>query len=598
MKRMSLLILIALSSIQFCFADRLSSAIYDGDLEKVKSCIEEQGIDINRLENKTSPLWDAIYYLSSKQGSPEGIEIVKYLISKGADINYSYKNFFKGNINASCLDYVIYESKTPDWKNYYTELFNILYENGARISDYSLRWAVNAANGMIIDTLVNSGKLSKTMYTDGLYWTVNNIYVENRFSGDIQVNDGIRYIELFVKNGADINYKSSSGLSPLMMSVTMFSGDVDTRIMKCLIDNGADINTTDKDGNTVLMNCSFEYYNDYKDKIELYLNSSPNLNIKNKYKKNAISKLISTRFGKASFSNYDNSEDMNNLFEKFIDLGADFSDTEVETPFIILSAKYDKKDIVKYLIGIGVDVNIKDKTGKDALYYAYNTEDAELIDMIKNHEALRQSIVEEIKAEQKKKEEIKKLPDAIKSKDFDYLNSTMEKYILTPDSKISNGKTIYENVFDCFLKDEDSRYLDFLTDTRNYTNVQIDFNEDEQLWYYSIDSYSKRIDDFYKIPSEKVSKYLKKQIDSKFSENFNRIKSKKSKEKIFYSYIDSNFDSVLIYAIRNDEQKTANVLINKHLVDLSYTNKEGKTALDYAKELGLKSIIKSIEKNL
>ena len=598
MKRMSLLILIALSSIQFCFADRLSSAIYDGDLEKVKSCIEEQGIDINRLENKTSPLWDAIYYLSSKQGSPEGIEIVKYLISKGADINYSYKNFFKGNINASCLDYVIYESKTPDWKNYYTELFNILYENGARISDYSLRWAVNAANGMIIDTLVNSGKLNKTMYTDGLYWTVNNIYVENRFSGDIQVNDGIRYIELFVKNGADINYKSSSGLSPLMMSVTMFSGDVDTRIMKCLIDNGADINTTDKDGNTVLMNCSFEYYNYYKDKIELYLNSNPDLNIKNKYKKNAISKLISTRIGKVGSSDYDNTEDMNNLFEKFIDLGTKFSDIEVDTPFIILAAKYDHKDIAKYLIAIGVDVNIKDKKGKDALFYAYETEDSELIDMIKNHESLRQSFLEEIKAEQEKREDINKLSDAIKNKDFNYLNSTMKKYYLIPDNKISNGKSIYENIFECFLKDGDSRYLDFLTDTRNYTNVQIDFNEDEQLWYYSIDSYSKRIDDFYKIPSEKVSKYLKKQIDSKFSENFNRIKSKKSKEKIFYSYIDSNFDSVLIYAIRNDEQKTANVLINKHLVDLSYTNKEGKTALDYAKELGLKSIIKSIEKNL
>lgn len=403
MKKTLLIFLFIFSSIHFCFADRLSLAIYNGDLEKVKSCIEEQGIDINRIEDKTTPLWNAIYYMTSKTGSPEGIEIVKYLISKGADINYFYKNFFKGNINASCLDYVIYQSQSLSWKNYYTELFNILYEKGAKISDYSLRWAVNAANEIIIDTLVNSGKLNKTMYTDVLYWTVNNIYLENRISGNIQVDDGIKYIELFVKNGADINYKSSSGLSPLMMSVTMFSGDVDTRIMKCLIDNGADINTTDKDGNTVLMNCSFEYYNDYKDKIELYLNSSPNLNIKNKYKKNAISKLISTRFGKASFSNYDNSEDMNNLFKKFIDLGADFSDTEVETPFIILSAKYDKKDIVKYLIGIGVDVNIRDKTGKDALYYAYNTEDAELIDMIKNHEALRQSIVEEIKAEQKKK---------------------------------------------------------------------------------------------------------------------------------------------------------------------------------------------------
>ena len=61
----------------------------------------------------------------------------------------------------------------------------------------------------------------------------------------------------------------------------------------------------------------------------------------------------------------------------------------------------------------------------------------------------------------------------------------------------------------------------------------------------------------------------------------------------FYLY---NFSQSTTFEYNS--QKTANVLINKHLVDLSYTNKEGKTALDYAKELGLKSIIKSIEKNL
>lgn len=597
MKRISLIILIVLSSIQFCFADRLSSAIFNGDLEKVKSCIEEQGIDVNRLDDNyfqisTVPLWESVYYMSSKQGSPEGMEIVKYLISKGADINWCYTNYFKGNIDSSCLDYVIYQSQTNSWKKYYTELFDILYAKGAKISDYSLRWAVEAGNGEIIETLAKSGKFNQVAYTDALYRTVNNVYVEGRFSGNIKPDDAIKYIELFLKNGADINYKSSSGLSPLMMSATMFAGEVDTRIMKCLIDNGADINSTDKNGNSIFMNLSPSYWKWYGDKIELYLDSQPNINLKNKNKQTAIARFIKADLQEKE--NY-NEKQREQLFEKLIDLNADFLDKDVEIPYIILATQYHRNDIVKYLIGLGADITVKDNNGKDALYYSYNTEDQDLINILKNPEPTRQEMLVQINAKNKKREEINKLSDAIKIKDFDYVKSTMEKYALIPESKLSNGKSIYESVFECFLKDEDSQYLDFLTDTKNYANIQIDFNADEQLWYYSLDSYYKRVDDFDNIPSEKLAEYLKKQIDAKFSENFKRIKTKKNKEPIIYSYIDSNFDSILIYAIKNNDQKTANMLIKQQVVDLSYTNKAGKTALDYAKEQGLKSIIKAIE---
>lgn len=595
MKKTLLIFLFIFSSIHFCFADRLSSAIYNGDLEKVKSCIEEQGIDINRIEDKTTPLWDAIYYMTSKTGSPEGIEIVKYLISKGADINYFYKNFFKGNINASCLDYVIYQSQSSSWKNYYTELFKILYEKGAKISDYSLRWAVNAANTQIIDTLVKSGQLTKNMYTDGLYWTVNNIYVEDRFSGQIQVEDGIKYINLFVKNGADINYKSSSGLSPLIMSVTMFTGDVDTRIMKCLIDNGADVNITDKDGNTVFLSMAPSYWNYYGDKIDIYLNSNPDINIKNKRKQTAISKFITSDIQPEN--KYDEVQ-QKKLFDKLLNLNANFFDNDVETPYIILASKYHRNEIVKYLIGIGVDLSIKDSKGKDALYYAYNTEDQELINMLKNPEPVRQAMIEQINAEKKKKEDINKIESIIKNKDFESLKTIMDAYSLTTSFELPNGKNIYDTIFNYFMKDQDKIYLEYLIKDKNYSNITISFNEEEIKWYYSIESFKKEINNFEEIKSDLLREYLRKEIDSQFEINYKNLKTKKQTNPVYYSYIDSNFDSVLIRLIKDKDQKTASNLINQNFVNVKYINAEGKTALDYATEYGLKNVKKSIEKKL
>ena len=90
--------------------------------------------------------------------------------------------------------------------------------------------------------------------------------------------------------------------------------------------------------------------------------------------------------------------------------------------------------------------------------------------------------------------------------------------------------------------------------------------------------------------------YLKKEIDSSFLQSIEYTKSKKQNNPVYCLYINSDFDSILIYLIKNKDQKTANTLITKGLVDITYRNKEGKTALDYANEYGLKSIVKNIEK--
>ena len=379
------------------------------------------------------------------------------------------------------------------------------------------------------------------------------------------------------------------------MSVTMFTGDVDTRIMKCLIDNGADVNITDKDGNTVFLSMAPSYWNYYGDKIDIYLNSSPDINIKNKRKQTAISKFITSDIQPEN--KYDEVQ-QKKLFDKLLNLNANFFDNDVETPYIILASKYHRNEIVKYLIGIGVDLSIKDSKGKDALYYAYNTEDQELINMLKNPEPVRQAMIEQINAEKKKKEDINKIESIIKNKDFESLKTIMDDYSLTTSFELPNGKNIYDTIFNYFMKDQDKIYLEYLIKDKNYSNITISFNEEEIKWYYSIESFKKEINNFEEIKSDLLREYLRKEIDSQFEINYKNLKTKKQTNPVYYSYIDSNFDSVLIRLIKDKDQKTASNLINQNFVNVKYINAEGKTALDYATEYGLKNVKKSIEKKL
>ena len=66
-------------------ASPLSIAICKGDLNSVKKFIE-YGTDVNEKSNEMSPLMVAARYNKT--------EIIKFLLSKGADLNTKYENGF------------------------------------------------------------------------------------------------------------------------------------------------------------------------------------------------------------------------------------------------------------------------------------------------------------------------------------------------------------------------------------------------------------------------------------------------------------------------------------------------------------------------
>lgn len=64
-------------------ADELVEAASNGDLEQVKTLIEKEGIDINARETEYE-IGETALIGASTSGQ---LEVVKYLISKGADVN-------------------------------------------------------------------------------------------------------------------------------------------------------------------------------------------------------------------------------------------------------------------------------------------------------------------------------------------------------------------------------------------------------------------------------------------------------------------------------------------------------------------------------
>ncbi len=67
-------------------ADALADAALNGDLEQVKTLIEKEGVDINAKESEagaTALMWASGY---------KELEVVQYLINKGADINAKIDN--------------------------------------------------------------------------------------------------------------------------------------------------------------------------------------------------------------------------------------------------------------------------------------------------------------------------------------------------------------------------------------------------------------------------------------------------------------------------------------------------------------------------
>lgn len=197
-----------------------------GDFKKVKELIN-QGDENFYNDNGTQALMSAIH--------KEEIEIIEFLIEKGADINYKCESLGE------------------------TQLMIL--------SNLTLATSSSSKQKEIAQLLINKGAYLNVKSNIGM-----TALMCAAGSGQIEV------AELLINSQADIHSQDAQGWTALMYSA--FNSQV--KILKLLIENGADINVKDKNGNTAL---TLAKEKGYKKIVDILKNHSKNerlsmLNIK------------------------------------------------------------------------------------------------------------------------------------------------------------------------------------------------------------------------------------------------------------------------------------------------------------------------------
>lgn len=153
--------------------------------------------------------------------------------------------------------------------------------------------------------------------------------------------------KLLIDAGADVNAKDSSGNTTLRIAV----GDKD--ITKLLIDAGADVNAKDSSGNTAL---TIAAYAGSEDVVELLIKAGANIKEDSSWRVLLIDMVC---------SNIHYYHDIAELLIKAVG-DVEIKDDKGDT-LLIQAIKARADDGVKFLIGMGADVNATDCNGLTAL---------------------------------------------------------------------------------------------------------------------------------------------------------------------------------------------------------------------------------------
>ncbi len=266
---LSPLILLAILSFS-CSMPPLHKAAKKGDIEKAETVLKS-GFEINtpdKMFHETA-LHKAVYY--------EQLEMVNFLIEKGADVNASsysgasplHKAADKANleivktlhIHNADINHRDNNNKTPIFEavgnaNYgKSEELVIVYliENGADINsksiynDFPIHRA--AMNGYVqaVETIINLGGEVDPKNKEGvtpLMWASG---------GGVSNDPNPIIVKMLISNGANVNAVDKDGKTALIhAAIEGFFTETSTEILAILLENGADINAADNKGNTSL----------------------------------------------------------------------------------------------------------------------------------------------------------------------------------------------------------------------------------------------------------------------------------------------------------------------------------------------------------
>ncbi len=248
LKKIIIGMVIILLAVLFVLASDIHQAAKGGDLAKVKALLEKnQGLAEAKNEKGETPLHSA--------ASAGQLEVMKFLVSKGVDVN------LKENNGATALHLACYygHRDTVEW------LIDHGADKDARDGDGStpIFWAVYGGRKNIVELLIARG--SDVNSKDDSNFTPLRIAV---FRGNKEI------IELLIDKGASANTKNETGATPLHEACV--SGNKD--VVALLIEKGAEVGIEDDMGNTPLHLAS-NY--GHKEVVELLIAKEAQVNKKN-----------------------------------------------------------------------------------------------------------------------------------------------------------------------------------------------------------------------------------------------------------------------------------------------------------------------------
>eukprot|EP00833_Pecoramyces_ruminatium_P018011 jgi/Orpsp1_1/1192043/evm.model.d7180000090145.2 len=350
----------------------LISAINNNNIPLIKNLIENNS-NINIIINNNIKLIDSIIMKNN-------LELLKYLITIGLDINYKDKN------GHTPLIYAIKAQNEP--------IIDYLLNCNIIISEIK---NINIDINLIKKILkLNNPKLFSILYNNFFDVNQKDERGESLLNYSIEYNNE-QFVKYLIECGADVNKEGSKYCTPLIKAI--FKGNIN--IIRNLIDYGANVNKRVSYGNTPLI---YAIENNDINIVKCLVDNGADLNIEGenfdtpliwaiKTNNEAVVKyLIACGVDVNKVGEYDYSPLINsiqkrneNIVKLLVAGGADINKKNVygDTP-LINAIKSNNENIVKILIEHNVDVN------KRIMY-----SDTPLILAIKgNNEAIAKRLIE------------------------------------------------------------------------------------------------------------------------------------------------------------------------------------------------------------
>ena len=205
----------------------------------------------------------------------------------------------------------------------------------------------------------------------------------------------LQVVRLLIESGAEINVTDNGDKNVLFF----LNEELNPEIVKYLLDKGANPNQKDHSGNTPIMQmCNQEF-------VQMLLDAGADINVRNRA---GNTPLIAN-------ARYCASEKLCKLMVK---AGANINAQNEDGQTVLFNAvRRHQSDIVSYLVSAGIDVNIKDYTGKSAIETITDSSSyTDIIQILKNAGATDSPMPDPKKDEIIDKDKIKKKLENLKFK--------------------------------------------------------------------------------------------------------------------------------------------------------------------------------------